>query len=217
MRIVVFGAHPDDPESGCGGAILVHGRQGDEITALYATSGERGIQSMEPRQAAQLRETEAMEACAILGAAARFLRLPEQHIDMSPEATDKFVQALRALSPDLVLAHWPLDTHVDHQLSGVLALRAWLRDPGAFRLLFFEVLTGAQTLHFNPDTYVDITAAQEAKKAAVRCHASQQPEHWYPHHRLMEQFRGREARCEAAEAFVTARFSMAGLLPPPDG
>lgn len=208
MHIVVFGAHPDDPESGCGGTMALHSGRGDQVTALLATSGELGIPTMPVRQAAQVREAEALEACAILGASARFLRLPEQKIDTSPEATDRFVEELRGFRPDLVLAHWPIDTHVDHQLAGVLAWRAWLRDPHAFRLLFFEVLTGSQTLHFHPDTYVDISAVQPTKKEAIMRHASQRPEGWYPHHRAIEQFRGRESRCEAAEAFVTATFAM---------
>jgi LmbE family N-acetylglucosaminyl deacetylase len=212
MNIVVFGAHPDDPESGCGGTMAVHSQRGDAVTALYATSGERGINGMGAERAAQVREAESLEACAILGAATRFLRYPEHGIDTSAEATDRFVQELRVLAPDLLIAHWPIDTHPDHQLTGVLALRAWLREPGAFKLLFFEVLTGSQTLHFVPDTYVDMSSAQEMKKEAIMRHASQQPEKWYPHHRAMEQFRGREARCEAAEAFVSARFLTGAAL-----
>ena len=212
MNIVVFGAHPDDPESGCGGTMAVHSQRGNQVTAVHATSGERGINGMPPERAAQVREAESLEACAILGAATRFLRFPEHNIDMSAEATDRFVQALRVLTPDVLIAHWPIDTHIDHQLTGLLALRAWLKEPGAFKLLFFEVLTGSQTLHFVPDTYVDISGVQEQKKEAILRHASQQPEKWYPHQRATEEFRGREARCEAAEAFITARFARGAAL-----
>jgi len=212
MHMLVFGAHPDDPESGCGGTMALHSGRGDQVTALYATSGELGIPSMPIRQAALVREGEALEACAILGAAARFLRLPEQKIEASPEATDRLVEELRGLKPEMVLAHWPLDSHVDHQVAGMLAWRVWLRDPAAFRLLFYEVLTGSQTLHFHPDTYVDISSVQATKKEAVMRHASQRPEGWYPHQRATEQFRGRESRCEAAEAFLAAKFGMAAPL-----
>ncbi len=212
MNIVVFGAHPDDPESGCGGTMALHSQRGDEVTAVFATSGERGINGMSPERAGLVREAESLEACAILGAATRFFRYPECNIDMSVEATDRFVKEVRVLEPEVLIAHWPIDTHPDHQLSGLLALRAWLKEPGAFKLLFFEVLTGSQTLHFVPDTYVDISTVQEQKKEAIMRHASQQPEKWYPHHRAMEQFRGREARCEAAEAFATARFSTGAAL-----
>ena len=43
MHLVVLGAHPDDPESGCGGTIIKHRRDGDRVTVLYATSGPKGI------------------------------------------------------------------------------------------------------------------------------------------------------------------------------
>jgi hypothetical protein len=37
LRVVVFGGHPDDPESGCGGLIALLRKDGHEVIAAYAT------------------------------------------------------------------------------------------------------------------------------------------------------------------------------------
>lgn len=37
LRVVVFGAHPDDPESGCGGLIALLRKAGHEVVVGYAT------------------------------------------------------------------------------------------------------------------------------------------------------------------------------------
>ncbi len=42
-KIVCVGAHPDDPESGCGGTLALLANAGHEVTVIYVTSGERGI------------------------------------------------------------------------------------------------------------------------------------------------------------------------------
>jgi hypothetical protein len=52
LRVVVFGAHPDDPESGCGGLIALLTKEGHEVTAAYATCfrGDRKIGVSQPEE-----------------------------------------------------------------------------------------------------------------------------------------------------------------------
>ncbi|MBI3681132.1 MAG: PIG-L family deacetylase, partial [Acidobacteria bacterium] len=116
--------------------------------------------------------------------------------------------------PDVVFTHWPIDTHLDHQVAGILTIQAYLAAPSRFRLYFFEVNGGFQTMDFNPTDYVDITAVREKKKAALFAHKSQNGEEIYrKHHEIMENFRGREARVAAAEAFVRMARDTPGRLP----
>ena len=42
-KVVVAGAHPDDPDTGCGGTIARYSDLGQEVVVLYLTRGERGI------------------------------------------------------------------------------------------------------------------------------------------------------------------------------
>jgi len=208
MRLLVIGAHPDDIESGCGGTIARRIAAGDEVIALYMTRGGLGIPDKPLEQAQAIRTAESEAACRLLGATCLFADFVEHDIDTSPATTRAFIERIQSLQPDVVLAHWPLDTHIDHQLTGVMALRAFLDKSSRFQLYFFEVLSGRQTMHFFPTHHVDITAFRALKKAATFEHHSQHPENWYPHHDLMESFRGAECGVQAAEAFIKAGTSL---------
>jgi LmbE family N-acetylglucosaminyl deacetylase len=110
---------------------------------------------------------------------------------------------LQAAKPDIVFTQWPVDTHPDHQVTGLLALGSWVKMDKSFDLYFYEVNSGSETMAFIPTDYVDITSAKEKKKAAMYAHASQEPERTYlDFFKKMEEFRGLEAGVSAAEAFV---------------
>jgi LmbE family N-acetylglucosaminyl deacetylase len=68
---------------------------------------------------------------------------------------------------------------------------------------------------FHPTFYVDVTAVREQKKSALFAHRSQDGERIYrDYHQVMENYRGREAGCASAEAFVhLARVRSASRLP----
>ena len=68
LKVVCVGGHPDDPESGCGGALALYTKAGHQVTVVYLTRGERGIQGKTLDEAATIRTAEAQEACRILGA-----------------------------------------------------------------------------------------------------------------------------------------------------
>jgi LmbE family N-acetylglucosaminyl deacetylase len=116
--------------------------------------------------------------------------------------------------PDVILTHWPVDTHPDHRAASLLVYDAWLRTGKTAALAYFEVLTGDQTQLFHPTDYVDISAVAQRKRDAVFAHASQKPDEWYPAHERMSRFRGMEAGVEHAEAFI--RHDRGPALPLPD-
>jgi LmbE family N-acetylglucosaminyl deacetylase len=210
LKVVCVGGHPDDPESGCGGTLALYAAQGHRVTIVYLTRGERGIADKSESDAAAIRTAEAEAACGILGAKPVFAG----QIDGATELTRARVEAMSAIldaeSPDVVFTHWPIDTHMDHQVASLLTIRAYVAKSRGFPLYFFEVNAGSQTIGFAPTHYVDITAAREKKKSALFAHKSQQGDAIYRnHHEVMENFRGREVRAAAAEAFV--------LLPSPKG
>ena len=67
MKVVVLGAHPDDPESGCGGLAANCVRAGHEVVFTYATAYREGRQFFD-RPEREVRTEEAREACRAIGA-----------------------------------------------------------------------------------------------------------------------------------------------------
>ena len=202
LRVVVVGAHPDDPETGCGGTMARYAAAGHRVTALYLTRGERGIREKSLEEAARIRTAEAEAACRILGAKSLFAGQIDGDTVTGNRHYEQFVKIIQGEDPDLLFTHWPIDRHRDHRAASMLAFDAWLRLDRKFDLYFYEVVSGSQSQTFSPTHYIDITATESLKKKAIFAHASQNPEGLYRRHDLMNRFRGAEYRSEYAEAFV---------------
>ena len=203
LRVVCVGGHPDDPESGCGGTLARYAALGHAVTILYLTRGEAGIPGKSHEEAARIRSVECEAACRTLGARAVFAGQIDGATVVDAKAADSLRRLIAAENPDAVLTQWPIDTHLDHQAAATLSFRAWLASGRNFDLYYYEVNAGSQTLNFHPTDYVDITTVREKKMTALFAHKSQDGEAIYRnHHRIMEEFRGREAGVTAAEAFV---------------
>src|SRR5204863_6924235 len=67
QRAVAVVAHPDDLEYGVASAVARWTGQGKDITYVLATSGEAGIDGMEPAEAGPLREEEERRSAAVVG------------------------------------------------------------------------------------------------------------------------------------------------------
>jgi LmbE family N-acetylglucosaminyl deacetylase len=202
LKVVVVGAHPDDPETGCGGTIARYSDLGHEVVVIYLTRGEAGIRGKSHQEAAALRTAEARKACEILKARPVFAGQIDGSTEVNLAGYEEFDRLLRAERPDLVFTHWPIDTHLDHRATSLLVFGAWLRAGKKFALYYFEVLSGEQTSQFWPTHYVDITSTEARKRAACLAHRSQEPEEFYAYHDAMNRFRGMESGHKYAEAFV---------------
>jgi len=212
LRIVVVGAHPDDPESGCGGTIASYSSLGHEVIILYLTRGEAGIEGKTLQEAAAIRTAESNKACAILEARPSFAGQIDGDTEVNQTRYADFRKILESEHPDLVLTHWPIDSHRDHRAASLLVYDAWLGGGRKFSLYYYEVDQGSQTQVFHPTNYVDITQTENRKRAACFAHASQQPETtFYPLHETMSRFRGMEIGTKYAEGFVQHNQGVAAI------
>jgi LmbE family N-acetylglucosaminyl deacetylase len=106
---------------------------------IYLTRGERGIADKSPNEAAAIRTAESEAACRVIGAAAVFAGQVDGETEVNRQRIAAFSELLEAQTPDVVITHWPIDTHGDHQVASVLTQRAYLSAARPFRLYFFEV------------------------------------------------------------------------------
>lgn len=213
LKIVVVGAHPDDPETGCGGTMTLLSAEGHEVVSAYLTRGEAGIQGKSYDEAAKIRTSEALEACKIMNARAVFLKQIDGSCEITSARYAEMLDFIKAEKPDVVITHWPVDEHRDHRICSILVFDAWLRMEKNFALYYFEVESGGQTQNFPPTNFVDITSVIDRKHTACNCHVSQNMEEVYSSfHEHMERFRGMQASCKYAEAFIKHNQSVLRII-----
>ena len=202
-KVLVIGAHPDDPESMCAGTMLKLKAMGAEVVAVYLTSGEAGIVGKTHEQARTIRQAEARKACEVLGVRAVFLTQTDGNAEVNKERYAEMKALIEAEKPDMVITHWPIDSHRDHRVCSILVYDAWRMTGRGFDLYYSEVMTGMQTQNFTPTLWVDITDYRDKKIEAYLCHESQELEGAVKeYHDTMERMRGMECQAKYAEAFV---------------
>jgi len=219
LNILCIGGHPGDPGFGCGGTLAKYSDAGHSVTILYLTRGEgwAGDPSLSYDQAAALRTKEAETSCKILNAKPLFAGQIDGNTELNKKTSEAMTQLILSVNPDIVFTQWPIDSHMDHQVTACLTFTAWIKSHQKFDLYYYEVDTGSDTYGFAPTDYVDITDVRDRKKEAMWAHKTQGPEKIYEKDfHKMEDFRGLECGVMAAEAFIhfkvkAERASMKGL------
>ena len=175
VDVMVFGAHPDDIEIGCGGTVIKLTDAGRRVVLVDLVRGELGT-----RGTAETRAGEAAKGAEILGVTAREnLELEDGHIQVTAEGRRRVTEAIRRWKPDTVLLPYWEDRHPDHSHASRLVYE------GAF-LAGLSRFETAQQAHrprrmiyymgwyeFEPTFIVDITGQFERKMASIYAYATQ--------------------------------------------
>lgn len=200
-KILALGAHPDDIEYGCGGTLLIHSDNGNEVFLYVLTDGAKAADP-EVRRQEQNAAASLLKAREIFWGGFTDAQLPDDHAVIT-----SLEKVVRAVQPDEIYFHYHNDTHQDHRK---LARAALVASRSTAKVLYFD---GWSTLEFNPVVFVDIAEVVERKKDLLACHASQsRRELEYNRNKIEDaveataRFRGLQARIHYAEAFLPVRF-----------
>jgi LmbE family N-acetylglucosaminyl deacetylase len=121
LRIIVFGAHPDDCEQKAGGVAAMWAAQGHHVKFVSTTNGDIGHAEMAGGQLAKRRTAEVKEAAKILGIdQSDVLDIHDGELMPTLENRRKIVRLIRDFKADIVMSHRPNDYHPDHRYTGVL-------------------------------------------------------------------------------------------------
>jgi LmbE family N-acetylglucosaminyl deacetylase len=120
LRIIVFGAHPDDCELKAGGTAALWAAQGHHVKFVSVTNGDIGHAEMSGGQLAKRRTAEVKEAAKVLGIEADVLDIHDGELLPTLENRQKYVRLIRQWKADIVMGHRPNDYHPDHRYVGVL-------------------------------------------------------------------------------------------------
>lgn len=123
-KVLVIGAHPDDPETCCSGTMILMRKAGYDVVAVYLTRGQAGIKGKSHDEAAAIRTQEALNACKVMDVRPIFM----DQVDGSAEVNAARYKQMRDLieqeNPDIVFTHWPVELHRDHGKCASLVIEA---------------------------------------------------------------------------------------------
>lgn len=104
QRALAVVAHPDDLEYGAASAVAEWTAAGKEIAYLLVTRGEAGIDSMEPADAARVREAEQRASAAAVGVTdVEFLDHRDGVVEEGVALRRDIAAAIRRYRPELVI------------------------------------------------------------------------------------------------------------------
>jgi len=120
LRIIVFGAHPDDCEIRAGGVAAMWAAQGHHVKFVSTTNGDIGHWQMAGGPLAQRRKAEVEHAARILGIETEVLDIHDGELMPTLENRRLITRLIRAWKADIVITHRPNDYHPDHRYTGIL-------------------------------------------------------------------------------------------------
>jgi LmbE family N-acetylglucosaminyl deacetylase len=198
IRVLIIGAHPDDPDWSAGGTVRKFVEKGHIVRMVAMTNGNAGHfeQGGGPLAARRYQETQ----CAARAIGAEYVVLDNDDGKLMPtlENREKVISQIREFQADLVLTHRPNDYHPDHRNTGLLVRDAaymvtvpnivplvpHLRKNPVFAYLGDDF---TKPNPIEPDVVVSIDDVVDKKLDMFHCHVSQMYE-WLPYNmNILEQ------------------------------
>jgi LmbE family N-acetylglucosaminyl deacetylase len=191
LRVIVFGAHPDDCDLDAGGTAMLWTAKGADVKFVSLTNGDAGHQSEGGGALAKRRRLEAQEAGRRFGIA-EYEVLDNHDGELEPTLAVRLevIRRIRRWNADLVIAPRPNDYHPDHRNTGLVV------QDTAYMVVVPNVAPDTPPLRknpvymytqdhfqrpnpFRPDVAVDIDSVIDRKIRALDAHVSQFYE-WLP-------------------------------------
>lgn len=193
INVLIFGAHPDDPDFKAGGIAALYSKLGHRVKMVSVTNGDAGHHEMGGAALAQRRRLEAAASGSCLGC--EYITLDHHDGELLPtlDVRREIIALIRNFNPDIVMTPRPWDYHPDHRYTAQLVQDA------LYMVTVPNVVSTAPHLSknpvavylsddfqkpypFDPNVVVSIDSVIEQKIDALHCHTSQIYE-WLPYNR----------------------------------
>lgn len=185
LRILVFGAHPDDPDITSGGIAALYAKDGHQVKFVSLTNGDAGHHEIGGVELAKRRYAETQAVARVLGLA-EYQVLDNHDGELEPTLANRrqVIRIIREFQPDLILSPRPNDYHPDHRYTAMLVQDAayMVTVPNTVALtehlqrnpvIAYVADHFQRPYPFTPDVAVGIDTVIEQKLDAMHCHTSQ--------------------------------------------
>jgi LmbE family N-acetylglucosaminyl deacetylase len=120
LRIIAFGAHPDDCEFRAGGTAAKWAKLGHKVKFVSVTNGDIGHSIIAGGPLARRRTAEVQEAAKILGIETEVLDIHDGELTPTLENRKTIIRLIREWQADIVITNRPNDYHPDHRYTSIL-------------------------------------------------------------------------------------------------
>ena len=214
-KILFVAVHPDDETLGCGGTIIKHKANGDEIYWLIITNISEKYKW--DKKKVNERQQEINEVAELYNFDETYkLDFPTMRLDEIPtyQLINSISDKITAIKPDVIYLPNRSDIHTDHQITFKAALSCIknFRTPFIERILMYEVMSETEFSpalpenSFIPNVFIDISEYLRKKLRIMELFKTELMEEYYPRSlksiEALARFRGSRIGVNYAEAFM---------------
>ncbi|WP_419767373.1 PIG-L deacetylase family protein [Arcobacter sp.] len=210
-KVLIIAVHPDDETLGCGGTLLKHKANGDEIHWLICTTIDKKHDYYETRE----KEIEQVSKLYKFDTVYN-LRLKTMQVDeySMSELISKISKVVNEIKPTIIYLPFKGDVHSDHRkiFESAYSCTKSFRYPFIKKIYMIETLSETEFAPstkedtFIPNFFVDISEYLEEKIKIMKIFESEIIDHPFPRSeknlRALATLRGATSGCEYAECFV---------------
>ncbi len=213
-KAVVLAVHPDDETLGCGGTLLRHKAQGDEIYWIICTNITEG--GIFPAEKVKNRKKEIVSVKESYGFDSVFhLNHPAMMVDKIPmfDIVTGIGDIFGKIKPDTVYLPFKGDIHSDHKIifDAAFSCTKIFRFPYIKKILMMETISETEIapsmneFAFQPNYFVDITKYMNKKIEILNLYEGEIKDPPFPRSieniKAQATFRGAMAGVKYAESF----------------
>ncbi len=210
-KVLVIAVHPDDETLGCGGTLLKHKSNGDEIHWCICTS------LSDKNAMYKKREKEIQQVSMLYNFnSVNNMRLKSTEVDTYNVnfLVSELSKIINKIEPNIIYLPFKGDVHSDHKIifDAAFSCTKSFRYPFIKKVCMFETLSETEFApcinenNFSPNIFVDISKFLQKKIDIMSCYTSEISEHPFPRSnkniQALATFRGAMSNYEYAESFI---------------
>ncbi len=216
-KVLVVAVHADDETLGCGGTLLKHKAQGNEIYWLLLTGPTLNHPNKYSEKQIQVRRDRVERVCeAYSFDGFEYLELPTQllhSLDLR-DIIKNISEVFNRIQPNIIYTMFANDVHSDHRVAfdAVYSCTKSFRYPFIEKIYMMETLSETEfamsvsAKTFIPNVYVDITDFMDRKLEIMQMYPKEVMAEPYPRSlgsiQAQARVRGSRAGVMFAEAFM---------------
>jgi len=210
-RVLVVAVHPDDETLGCGGTLLKHKANGDEIHWLICTTIDKNNSYYKTRENEIEKVSNLYNFDSVHNLQLKTMQVDEYNIS---ELVNKISQIIKKVQPNIIYLPFKGDVHSDHRkiFEASYSCTKSFRYPYIKKIYMMETLSETEFApstkedSFVPNVFVDVSRFFEKKIEIIKVFKTEMRKHPFPRSernlRALATLRGATCGCEYAESFM---------------